>query len=95
MWVVCALRADRSAEPIPVSGTWPNGAVMTAVMYPDKAVPLIDTYGEHESRDGAVRSLVSMYHPELKDDPIEHIKRVSKGYINGSLKTYKIVKLKV
>lgn len=94
MWVVCKLVADRSAEPKKVSGTWANGQTMEGYMYPDKAIPLVEQYGAHKTRDDAVVRLVTEYYPECKDSSIEHLKRLSKEFLTGSLKTHKIIKLK-
>lgn len=93
MWVVCKLMTDRSVDPTRISGTWPNGATMVGHIYPSKPVQ-VTSFGSHQSRDEAVKALVVEFYPELISSSIEHIKRVSKSLIGGSLKTYKIVKLK-
>lgn len=93
MWVVCKLITDRSVEPTRSVGVWPNGATMVGHVYPSKPVQLT-SFGSHQSRDEAVKALVVEYYPELTESSIEHIKRVSKSLIAGSLKTHKIVKLK-
>jgi len=95
MWVVCGLKADRSVSPEIACGVWPNGAITESRVYPSKAVPLIDTFGQHKTRNDAVKALVVMHHPELADSSIEHLKRVSKCFTSGSLKTYKICKLAI
>ena len=82
MWVVCKLKADRSL------GVLPLGHV-----YPDKAIPIVE-FGEHESRNDALKALVVAYYPELLDSSIEHLKRVSKCFLGGSMKTHKIVNYK-
>ncbi|MDH5935556.1 hypothetical protein L8R84_05305 [Vibrio splendidus] len=47
--------------------------------------------GIHVSRDAAVRALVVNYYPELNDSDIEHIKRVSKEFLRGTMGHYKIM----
>ena len=87
---MCKLKADRDAKAKLITGTWPNGQTMTGKAYPDKAVP-VSRLGQHKTRDEAVRALVLEYMPELADSAIEHINRVSKEFLQGSLKTHKIV----
>ncbi|MEZ9359033.1 hypothetical protein AB4175_04000 [Vibrio cyclitrophicus] len=47
--------------------------------------------GIHVSRDVAVRALVVNYYPELNDSDIEHIKRLSKEFLRGTMGHYKIM----
>jgi hypothetical protein len=94
MWVVCKLVADREAEPKRVTGTWPNGAEMSGLIYPDKAKPLIEDFGQHKTRYEAVKCMVLTFHPELKESSKEHIQRVSKNYLSGSMKLYKVLNQK-
>lgn len=85
MWIVCNLKTDRAAKPSVVSGTWANGAVTESRIYPTKAVPSIETFGKHKTRNDAVKALVLLYHPELVNSSIEHLKRVSKCFLRGSM----------
>lgn len=47
-------------------------------------------FGFHESRDEAVRALVVVYYPELSGSDIQHIKRVSKEFLCGTMGHYKV-----
>ncbi|MEI8659314.1 hypothetical protein [Vibrio sp. Hal054] len=78
MWVVCQLRADRTQPKHPTTGE-----------YPLVAIPVVE-FGKHKTRDAAVCELVLHYHPENKDSPLEHLKRMSKEFLRGSMRTHKI-----
>ncbi len=71
-----------------------NLVVDRSVMpYMVQAIPDTSSFGQHTTRNDAVRALVTLYHPELVDASLEHIKRVSKEFLRGTHKIHKIVKL--
>lgn len=82
MWYVCELKADRSVPP----------AQLGTRAYPIKPF-IAKEFGEHTSRDEAVKALVLVFYPEHHDSSIEHIKRISKEFLSGTMKTHKILKL--
>lgn len=60
----------------------PNGRYMGTVAAAE--------FGQHATRNDAVRALVELLEPSVAGCSIEHIKRVSKEFLNGSMKTYRV-----
>lgn len=56
-------------------------------------VPDPETFGIHKSNIDAKRAMVIMDEPSLADSSDEHIKRVAKSYITGSMAHFKIVRV--
>ncbi|MGR5368437.1 hypothetical protein [Photobacterium damselae] len=81
MWYVCNLKTDKTV------GKNKNS------QYPLKPV-VAHEFGKHHTRDDALIALVLAFYPENHDSSIEHLKRVAKEFLSGSMKTFAILKIK-
>jgi hypothetical protein len=91
-WHIYNIVADKSRAPVMLKGTWRNGATSENACYHRKPVRNVLEFSAYNSRDEAVRALVLLFHPELNESSIQHLKRVSKNFLNGSMKMFKIMK---
>lgn len=82
-WIICSQKRTKSKPAESVHGS-DHKTDIQFVFDP--------SFGKHGSRDDALRTLVLTFYPENKDSSIEHIKRISKEFLKGSVGHFKIVK---
>ena len=82
-WAVFQQRRKRGSKAASVYG----GGKPTEIEY-----QLSPEFGFHDSKSEAIKSLVLVHYPENKDSPEEHIKRMAKEFLSGSVGHYKIKK---
>lgn len=82
-WIVCSQKRTK---------TEPSESVYGSAHKTDLQFVFEPSFGKHGSRDDALKSLVLTFYPENKDSNIEHIKRISKEFLKGSVGHFKIMK---